>query len=263
LPSVTYLSPVPYRWNIVPSCPIFKFACASQNPSHILCTHRIVFVRHGVARHNLLDDQGNPPKLNDPNLFDPPLTLEGKKQALDAGEKLRIWWHTTQTGEQIELVVSSPLTRCLQTTCLAFLPGDQYSRENPEPNFACMDLVREAYGMSYPDRRRQKSLLVARWPTIHFDPSITEEDEAWKLVERESIHDVVNRVNQFLEWIVRRPETNVVVVSHGVWIECCFYAHFPEALAHGDRVGNGDLFSAECVSLHGVFQRLQNVRRIV
>jgi hypothetical protein len=122
----------------------------------------IVFIRHGIARHNLLDDKGNPPNLNDPELFDPPLVLEGKKQILDAGERLRIWWHTTQVGEHVELVITSPLTRCLQTTALAFLPGDQYARETPEPTIACMDLVREAYGMSYPDRRRSKELLMVR-----------------------------------------------------------------------------------------------------
>lgn len=121
---------------------------------------QIVFIRHGIAKHNLLDEKGNPPNLNDPELFDPALVLEGKKQVLEAGERLRIWWHTTQVGEQVELVVTSPLTRCLQSTALAFLPGDNYAEEKIEPTFACMDLVREAYGMSYPDRRRRKDLLT-------------------------------------------------------------------------------------------------------
>lgn len=94
------------------------------------------------------------------------------------------------------------------------------------------------------------------------------EDEAWKLTERESIPDVVHRVNQFLQWLICRAETNIVVVSHGVWIECCFHIHCPQALqqqVHGappDRVRNGDLFAGECVSMHGQFQRLENVRRI-
>jgi broad specificity phosphatase PhoE len=98
------------------------------------------------------------------------------------------------------------------------------------------------------------------------------EDEAWKLTERETIPDVVARVNHFLQWLICRPETNIVVVSHGVWIECCFYAHCPQALQPttpsmsqqqgSDRVRNGDLFAGECVSMHGQFQRLENVRRI-
>jgi len=223
----------------------------------------VVFVRHGVARHNLLDERTQRPlDVNNPDLFDPPLVPQGKKQALDAGERIRVWWHTTQAGEQMELVITSPLTRCLQTAALAFLPGDQYSKELPEPTLACMELVREAYGMSYPDRRRSKTLLQAAWPMVHFDPSMPTEDESWTLTSRESVTDVVNRANQFLQWLAQRPETNVTVVSHGVWIECCFYAHCPQALPKGDRVRNCDLFAGECISVNGTFQRLQNVRRI-
>ena len=125
----------------------------------------IVFIRHGIAKHNIVDEHGRPPNPNDPELFDPPMVPEGKRQILETGERLRIWWHTTQAGEHIELVITSPLTRCLQTTALAFLPGDRYAREFPEPNFACMELVREAYGMSYPDRRRNRDLLTVREET--------------------------------------------------------------------------------------------------
>jgi hypothetical protein len=44
---------------------------------------------------------------------------------------------------------------------LAFLPGDCYTEteERQEPNFYCTELVREAFGMHYPDKRRNKSLL--------------------------------------------------------------------------------------------------------
>lgn len=106
-------------------------------------------------------------------------------------------------------------------------------------------------------------LEQATWPTIHFDPSMPVDDEDWKLAERESVTDVVQRVNRFLQWLIStRSETNIVVVSHGVWIECCFYAHCPDALKNGDRVRNADLFYSECVSQNGQFQRLENVRRI-
>ena len=97
---------------------------------------------------------------------------------------------------------------------------------------------------------------------VQFDPSMTIEDEAWKLTERESVPDVIQRVNQFLQWVIQRAETNIVVVSHGVWIECCIYAHCPQALQGGDRVQNGDIFAGECVSVQGRFQCLENVRRI-
>lgn len=105
-------------------------------------------------------------------------------------------------------------------------------------------------------------LHQSQWPAIHFDPEMTEEDEGWESDERESYKDVVQRVNQFLDKLVKRPETNIVVISHGVFIECCFYAHFPNALIGGDRVQNCDLFAAECISVDSVFTSLRNVRRI-
>jgi hypothetical protein len=124
---------------------------------------KVAFVRHGVARHNLHDPvTRQPPKLEDPNLWDPALVYHGKQQALEAGERVKNWWRTTQLGEEIDLIITSPLTRCIQTTMLGFLPGDMYtdnhSREG-EPKIYCTELVREAFGMHYPDKRREKSLL--------------------------------------------------------------------------------------------------------
>ena len=126
---------------------------------------KVAFVRHGIARHNLVDKTtGRPPNPEDPALFDPSLVFEGKKQALQAGELLRTWWQTTQLGERIELVLTSPLTRCIQTAMLGFLPGDCYVDDKPEPLFLCDESIREAYGMHYADRRRKKSLLEVRCP---------------------------------------------------------------------------------------------------
>jgi hypothetical protein len=57
---------------------------------------KVVFVRHGIAQHNLLDPvTGQRPNLEDPELWDPPLAYQGKQQALEAGERLKIWWRTT------------------------------------------------------------------------------------------------------------------------------------------------------------------------
>ena len=127
----------------------------------------VAFVRHGIACHNLWDPVTHqPPRLEDPNLWDPPLVYEGKQQALEAGEYTKTWWRTTQLGEEIELIVTSPLTRCIQTTMLGFLPGDGYTctqkSDADEPEIYCTELVREAFGMHYPDKRRSKSLLQVR-----------------------------------------------------------------------------------------------------
>jgi broad specificity phosphatase PhoE len=97
------------------------------------------------------------------------------------------------------------------------------------------------------------------WPGIHFDRRMTEEDEQWKPDRRETWDDILRRIDRFLDWLVLRREDNVVVVSHGVWIEHLFRTKYPELLENGRRrVHNLDAFACECVSLDGKFQRLEH-----
>jgi broad specificity phosphatase PhoE len=97
------------------------------------------------------------------------------------------------------------------------------------------------------------------WPGVHFDRRMTEEDEQWKADQRETWDDILRRIDHFLDWLVLRREENVVVVSHGVWIEHLFRTKCPELLHNGQRrVHNLDAFACECVSLDGKFQRLEH-----
>ena len=144
---------------------LIEKALGTQNHtiSSTMRKQKICFIRHGVAKHNVKDPlTGAAPNLKSPLFFDPHLLYDGKRMALEAGERLKRWWQTTQLGEDIELVITSPLTRCIQTTMFAFLPGDCYtSNENTrqEPKLYCTELVREAFGMHYPDRRRDLTVL--------------------------------------------------------------------------------------------------------
>ena len=150
-----------------PKTPSNMQADNTSNTTKRVRKQTVVFVRHGIARHNIIDPEtGKTPNLEDPSLLDPPLLRDGKFQAVDVGERLRAWWDTTQGGRRIELVISSPLTRCLQTATLAFLPGDLYCRNIKEPTIVCTDSIREAYGMHYPDKRRNKSFLMVSICTL-------------------------------------------------------------------------------------------------
>jgi len=148
----------------------------------------VVFMRHAVARHNIRDPQtGRPPDLHNPALLDPPLVSQGKTSALEAGERIRTWWHMTQPGEPIEMVITSPLTRCIQTSVLAFLPGEHYNHHVP---FVCREEVREAFGAHYPDQRRQKSLLMVR---------LKRESQPWlyHACKRHSTHTIFHHMPYF------------------------------------------------------------------
>jgi broad specificity phosphatase PhoE len=189
------------------------------------------------------------------------LVLFAKQQA---GEILRRWWETTQFGEEIELIITSPLTRCIQTSMIAFLPGDCYASNEinrNEPPMVCTEMVREAFGMHYPDKRREKSVLQKHWPMLKFDPAMTETDIAWSPTSRETVTQIHQRIAKFLESLTQRPETNIVVFTHGVWIEACLNAYCPETLDHGKRrVYNCDIFVGDCISEDGKFKALQNMR---
>ena len=56
-------------------------------------------------------------------------------------------------NKTIELVVSSPLTRCLQTASHIF-PSYYFKIDGISSKVCCHGDVREAYGMHYPDKRR-------------------------------------------------------------------------------------------------------------
>eukprot|EP00533_Pseudo-nitzschia_delicatissima_P012069 CAMPEP_0197273638 /NCGR_PEP_ID=MMETSP1432-20130617/11546_1 /TAXON_ID=44447 /ORGANISM="Pseudo-nitzschia delicatissima, Strain UNC1205" /LENGTH=233 /DNA_ID=CAMNT_0042739325 /DNA_START=90 /DNA_END=791 /DNA_ORIENTATION=+ len=226
---------------------------------------KVVFVRHGVAKHNLPDPStGKLHNLRDPALTDPSLVYQGKQQALHAGVRLQEWWQATKQGNDVELVVTSPLTRCIQTSTLLFFPGDRYtSSGSTEPTFFCTELCREATGMHYSDKRSQRSLIMKHWPTLIMDERMSEIDEAWREDTRETLSELRLRISQFLALLARRSETNIVVVTHGVWLEECFRSCCPRLLDNGRRrVFNCDMFAFDCVSKDMEFVRFENPHQI-
>lgn len=216
------------------------------------------FLRHGVAKHNVPDPvTGQPPNIHSPALWDPSLIDRGQHQAVTVGRRL------AHVLPGVELIVASPLSRCMETAQLVFGTCHNFDRTGATPPpLVCVEQVREAYGMHYPDKRRDKSFLQQQFPMVRFDPAMTEKDERWSETSRETLDQVVARVQDFFRWVVQRPENNVFVVSHGVWIECCLNAFFPLMLQGGARVYNCDCFEAEIVSKNGAFVRMQNVGKI-
>jgi broad specificity phosphatase PhoE len=98
---------------------------------------------------------------------------------------------------------------------------------------------------------------------VSFDPEMTAKDEQWKPDERETLSDVEKRVHAVLSWLVQQGQDNIVVVSHGVWIEVCLQLIYPAALTGGRRVYNCDGFACQVVSCNGRFVRFESVTQIV
>mmetsp|Transcript_37775 Transcript_37775/g.55653 ORF Transcript_37775/g.55653 Transcript_37775/m.55653 type:complete len:295 (+) Transcript_37775:45-929(+) len=209
----------------------------------IITKKTLFFIRHGIARHNIAShaNQGFDP--TDEYFFDSPLNWKGQKQAELTGDKIRKYISNVESNA-LDLVVVSPLTRCLQTATAAF-PQRSSDQSTSPPLIFCHDGLREAYGIHTADRRRTRSELKEKWPMVHFDQNMTEKDEAWRSDKRETVDDVSRRAVAFFQWLAHRPETNIAIVSHGIWIECCLRHHCPSSLSGGRRVYNCDVFKGE------------------
>lgn len=132
----------------------------------------------------------------------------------------------------IDLVVVSPLRRCLETADIIF--GPSRSEGRPElDQFLVNDLCRERYGEFYCDKRLPMSETREdpRWSDWDWDSQkinwptavgeFTDEDTVWA-EEREPDSHVHDRAMQFLQWLAKRPEREVAVVTHSSFLKNLF-----------------------------------------
>ena len=157
--------------------------------------------------------------------------------------------------DRIELVVVSPLMRALETAVGSLggsdMPVDptpsrrdcalMMSRSaiegvrpahaaiktrnegiNAQPGrtdlkFLACELCREHIGMNPCDRRRTTAEYKDAFPAIDFAEVVDDEDKLWGTMN-ESNDEMCERAHRFMEWIMRRPETHIAVVTHSAFM---------------------------------------------
>ncbi|KAH7387855.1 hypothetical protein KP509_16G045300 [Ceratopteris richardii] len=82
------------------------------------------------------------------------------------------------------------------------------------PPFLALELCREHIGVHPCDKRQSVSTYKTIFPAIDFSNIETDDDILWKSDVREPSSDLVARGIRFLEWLSRRKEREIVVVSH-------------------------------------------------
>ena len=176
---------------------------------------RIVCIRHGESTFNAAHRATG----RDPGHLDARLTERGQAQAEAARERI--------AAIPFELVVTSPLTRAIQTSAILF-------GEHPaEPRVLVEVLHRECQESSC-DVGRAASEIAREFP--HLD--VGHLPEVWWHAEEgcavgaypvEPRHLFDRRVAEFREWLRRRPERTIAVVGHGtfffhltgIWLDNC------------------------------------------
>ncbi|XWS09662.1 hypothetical protein CRYUN_Cryun39dG0008500 [Craigia yunnanensis] len=171
-------------------------------------------VRHGQAMHNVEGDK-NRVALLSPDLFDAQLSPLGLQQVA----KLQKDVHANGLLNRIELVVTSPLSRAMQTAVGVFgSEGHTISTPNC-PQIMAVEHCRDRLGVRPCDMRRKVSDCQSLFPSIDFSMMDGEDDNLWNPETRESGEELATRGTKLLKWLWTRPEKEIVVVSHGLVLQ--------------------------------------------
>lgn len=179
-------------------------------PASVSLRKTIHLIRHGQSVFNAAFDAV---QRIDPMIFDAPLSPIGRDQAA----ALRPDVH----GLGVELVVTSPLTRAIQTTLHAF--GLDHAPVQVEA------LHRERLEHSG-DVGRSPRDLRREFPDLTFDHL----DDPWwhndgshpRAIVLEPEDMLLGRVSAFRNWLASRPEKTIAVVGHGTFLNRLTGHHF-------------------------------------
>lgn len=170
--------------------------------SAVASTKTIHLIRHGQSLFNAAFDAIT---RTDPMIFDAPLSPLGREQAAALRQEVH--------GLGVEIIVSSPLTRAIETTLHAF--GLDHAPIHIE------SLHRERLEHSG-DVGRSPLHLRREFPALVFDHL----DDPWwhcdgsnpQAICQEPEDVLLGRVSAFRAWLARRPERHIAVVGHGTFL---------------------------------------------
>ncbi len=150
----------------------------------------LILVRHGQSEWNAAYTRTR----IDPNIPDPPLTAEGRRQAAEAAASL--------AELRIERLLTSPYVRALETADII--------AARLEVPVVVEPLVRERAAFSC-DIGTPRSRLAARWPLLRFDHV----DEIWWQSTEETDEQLWHRCDRFrVAARTLRHWQRVAVVTH-------------------------------------------------
>ena len=212
-------------------------------------TKKIHFIRHAEGEHNAETSRtgGNDCVLrgdkpaSEHKLWDARLTEHGISQA----HKLREHLATRPSGGRsftaFDLVIVSPLTRTCETAFHIFGPGrkpgvpafldtgtappgsEEASRGErvPAPRILVREECRERWGEYVCDGRRPISEIIKEFPSFDFSEVAHDEDVFYEDA-RESDEHCCQRGQAFLQWLNKRPEKCIAVVTHSSFLRHIF-----------------------------------------
>ncbi|GKV26589.1 hypothetical protein SLEP1_g35859 [Rubroshorea leprosula] len=203
-------------------------ACPSLFPLHRCKT--VHLVRHAQGIHNVEGDKDFKAYMS-PEYFDAHLTRLGWQQV----DNLCKHVHTCGLAKRIELVITSPLMRTLQTAVGVF-GGEGYTdgmdvvplmvanAGNSDraaisslncPPIIALELCRERERGHPCDNRRNISDYRVLFPAVDFSVAKSDKDTFWRPEGGETKEEVAARGLKLINWLWTRKEKEIAIVSHG------------------------------------------------
>ena len=183
-------------------------------------------IRHGESVYNAIDRYSR--SLEDPFVFDAPLTDVGRQQALALKEKLTRKVGNLGAGDI--LFVTSPLTRCIQTMLTAY--NQIFSASASKDGGRELPVIKVCSHMAEHlattgDIGKPKSHLVKAFPKISEAFRDLEEHWWWqpekndalsmRFDSREPKKHLQKRVGLFRQWVLRQPHKVIIAFGHSTF----------------------------------------------
>ena len=201
-------------------------------------TKRLFLLRHGQAQHNPRAEKAHDAGcsyeifmnlMKEDDALDAALTDLGVQQARGVISNLSL----AQRLQQVELVVSSPLSRAISTADLAIegvnLQLQESATNTPpasfDPKRVCLEQWREINGLLLNAKRRPRNEMQNLFPKWDTSLIVDEEDKLWNEHELEEREECAERGYQGLLWLLGRPETDIMLVAHGGIFRFLFLHH--------------------------------------
>jgi len=192
----------------------------------------LLILRHGQATHNPRAEAARSKGcsweeflslMKDDDSLDAELTPLGRQQAREV--------HLTHKAALagVDVVVSSPLSRALQTADLA---APTVARRVVHESF------REINGLLLNAKRRSRSELSTRFPHWDLDLVQDEHDTTWT-TDLESQSDCGERGYRGLLWLRNRQENRILLVAHGGLLRFAMAEH-PNVYVQDGRSSTSD-----------------------
>ncbi|KAG2267745.1 hypothetical protein Bca52824_062300 [Brassica carinata] len=176
-------------------------------------------VRHAQGIHNVAIEKGELPRLSG-ELLDACLSPTGVQQVAERRKEI------TESGllNTVQLVITSPLRRAMQTSVGIFRgredmnQSDIFQKVKNSPPILALEICRERMGLYPCDKRESIGTHRTYFSEIDFSMIESDEDVLWQ-AEREDMEEVSARGLHFLKWLWERPEEDIAVVSHGIFLQ--------------------------------------------